>query len=60
MEIKTPVVACNLNLTSEPSLKTVPKLMPSKILDVENRKIGIIGYLTPNTTVMIENCSKND
>ncbi|XP_065212188.1 protein 5NUC-like [Planococcus citri] len=46
--VKTPVVCANLNLTSEKRLD-LPNLTPSKVLSVEGKKIGIIGYLTPLT-----------
>jgi 5'-nucleotidase len=40
---------------AEPSLN-VPNLKPSIVLEVGGRKIGIIGYLTPETKeVAIEN-----
>lgn len=45
--IKTPVVCSNLNLSAEQGL--VPVLPMSKVLTVEGRKIGIVGYLTPTT-----------
>lgn len=51
--ITIPVVACNLDLTKEPSLADEPNLMKSKVLTVNGRKIGIIGYLTPETAVSI-------
>lgn len=49
--INVPIVASNLNLTCEPSLANEPNLMKSKVLVVNGRKIGIIGYLTPETEV---------
>ncbi|KAE9545071.1 hypothetical protein AGLY_000614 [Aphis glycines] len=50
--INVPVVASNLDLTYEPSLVNEPNLMKSKVLVVNGRKIGIIGYLTPETEVL--------
>ncbi|XP_015368350.1 PREDICTED: protein 5NUC-like [Diuraphis noxia] len=50
--ITIPVVACNLDLTNEPSLANEPNLMKSKVLTVNGRKIGIIGYLTPETAAI--------
>ncbi|XP_026814840.1 protein 5NUC-like [Rhopalosiphum maidis] len=47
-----PIVASNLDLTGEPSLANEPNLMKSKVLMVNGRKIGIIGYLTPETTII--------
>ncbi|XP_065212257.1 protein 5NUC-like [Planococcus citri] len=46
--ITTPVVCCNLNITSEKRLD-LPNLRPSEVLTVEGRKIGVIGYLTTET-----------
>jgi len=51
--ITIPVVASNLDLTNEPLLVDEPNLMKSKVLTVNGRKIGIIGYLTPETAVSI-------
>lgn len=51
--ITIPVVASNLDLTDEPVLASEPNLMKSKVLTVNGRKIGIIGYLTPETAVSI-------
>jgi 5'-nucleotidase len=51
--ITIPVVVSNLDLTNEPSLASQPNLMKSKVLTVNGRKIGIIGYLTPETAVSI-------
>jgi len=51
--ITIPVVACNLDLTNEPLLVDEPNLMKSKVLTLNGRKIGIIGYLTPETAVSI-------
>ncbi|XP_066153262.1 protein 5NUC-like isoform X3 [Euwallacea fornicatus] len=48
--ISVPVVAANTNFSQEPSLEG--KIQPSVILDVDGRKVGIIGYLTPNTAVI--------
>ncbi|XP_026815926.1 protein 5NUC-like [Rhopalosiphum maidis] len=50
--ITIPVVVSNLDLTNEPSLASQPNLMKSKVLTVNGRKIGIIGYLTPETAVI--------
>ncbi|XP_008185372.1 protein 5NUC [Acyrthosiphon pisum] len=47
--ITIPVVASNLDLTDEPVLANEPNLMKSKVLTVNGRRIGIIGYLTPDT-----------
>lgn len=51
--VTVPVVASNLDLSDEPSLANEPNLMKSKVLRVNGRKIGIIGYLTPETMVSV-------
>lgn len=48
--ITAPVVSCNLDLLNEPLLANEPNLMKSKVLTMNGRKIGIIGYLTPETS----------
>lgn len=47
-EVNFPVLAANLDLENEPILK-VPNLVPSKVFEIEGRKVGVIGYLTPET-----------
>lgn len=49
--ITIPTVASNLDLTDEPTLASEPNLMKSKVLTLNGRRIGIIGYLTPETAV---------
>ena len=49
--ITVPVVGANLDLTKEPSLAN--HLKPSTVLTVDGHKIGVIGYLTPETMVSI-------
>jgi 5'-nucleotidase len=54
-EVNFPVLAANLDLTEEPELQT-KSLVPSFIKEVDGVRIGIIGYLTPDTKlVAIEN-----
>lgn len=49
-EIKIPVLAANLILDNEPALQGKPILTPSYIFTMEDGiKIGVIGYLTPET-----------
>jgi 2',3'-cyclic-nucleotide 2'-phosphodiesterase (5'-nucleotidase family) len=43
-----PVLAANLGLDNEPVLKK-PSLKPSHVFDIDGTKIGVIGYLTPET-----------
>eukprot|EP00095_Tigriopus_kingsejongensis_P006521 maker-scaffold172_size289735-snap-gene-1.31 protein:Tk06521 transcript:maker-scaffold172_size289735-snap-gene-1.31-mRNA-1 annotation:"hypothetical protein DAPPUDRAFT_42388" len=42
-----PLLACNLDLTREPLLNG--KIKGSIVVVVDNRKIGIVGYVTPDT-----------
>lgn len=48
-----PVLASNLNLTLEPELDA-SSLKKSVILNVSGHKIGVIGYLTPDTKSIAE------
>ncbi|XP_043482666.1 protein 5NUC-like [Leptopilina heterotoma] len=43
-----PIVTSNLDLSQEPTLQK-SKLLNSTILEVKGKKIGVIGYLTPDT-----------
>ncbi|CAO1320937.1 unnamed protein product [Diamesa hyperborea] len=47
-EITFPVLSANLDLTKEPTMQ-VPALKKSHIFTIKDRKIGVIGYLTPDT-----------
>ncbi|KAF4532379.1 hypothetical protein B566_EDAN004460 [Ephemera danica] len=47
--ITIPVVGANMDLSQEPRL--IGHILPSTVLTVDNRKIGVIGYLTPETRV---------
>lgn len=44
-----PVVTANLDLSNEPSMQHTKSLKPSVILTAKGRKIGVIGFLTPET-----------
>lgn len=46
-----PVLATNLNLSKEPGLKAT-KLANSTVLEINGTKIGVIGYLTPDTVIL--------
>ncbi|XP_046753218.1 protein 5NUC-like [Diprion similis] len=46
-----PILAANLNLTNEPELQAT-RLAKSTILDVNGTRVGIIGYLTPETKLL--------
>lgn len=48
-KLNCPVLAANLKLTKVPELDTQKNLKKSVILEISGRKIGIIGYLTPET-----------
>lgn len=50
--ISAPVVTCNLDLKYEPELENSP-LKPSIVIQTNGVKIGIIGYLTPETKVSV-------
>ncbi|XP_017155292.1 protein 5NUC-like [Drosophila miranda] len=48
-EVNFPVVACNLDLRNVPELAATKNLVHSTILETQGTKIGVIGYLTPDT-----------
>ncbi|KAH8316328.1 hypothetical protein KR067_005183 [Drosophila pandora] len=48
-EVNFPVLACNLDLSKVPELKATKHLAHSAILEANGTKIGVIGYLTPDT-----------
>lgn len=55
--LTTPVLAANLLLTKVPDLAAEKNLMKSVVLDVNGTKVGVIGYLTPDTRFL---AVKND
>jgi len=46
-----PIVTANLDLSQQPNLAAT-KLRNSTILNVSGKKIGVIGYLTPETKIL--------
>lgn len=46
-----PIVTSNLDLSKQPNLAAT-KLLNSTVLTINGRKIGIIGYLTPETKII--------
>ncbi|VVC93230.1 unnamed protein product [Leptidea sinapis] len=55
--LSCPTLAANLILDDEPELKAQEKLRNSVVFDINGVKIGVIGYLTPDTRVL---SSKNN
>lgn len=47
-----PILAANLILTKEPELRAEKNLMDSVVFNINDTKIGVIGYLTPDTKVL--------
>ncbi|KAH8309373.1 hypothetical protein KR059_008760 [Drosophila kikkawai] len=47
-----PVLACNLNLTEVPEMAAAKQLANSTVLETNGVKIGVIGYLTPDTKTL--------
>nr|ACE75396.1 5' nucleotidase, putative [Glyptapanteles indiensis] len=47
-----PIVTSNIDLTGEPALAAAEKLTNSTVLEVHGKRVGIIGYLTPETKVI--------
>ncbi|KAH8373049.1 hypothetical protein KR009_011033 [Drosophila setifemur] len=50
--VEFPVLACNLNLTNAPELAATKQLTNSTVLETNGVKIGVIGYLTPDTKTL--------
>jgi 5'-nucleotidase len=50
-----PVLAANLDLSKEPGLASAKQMIPSMELTVGGRRVGIIGYLTPETKSNVGN-----
>ncbi|XP_075168991.1 protein 5NUC-like [Haematobia irritans] len=48
-KVNFPIVAANLNLSKVPQLEESPNLYKSTILDINGVKVGVIGYITPET-----------
>ncbi|XP_033148927.1 protein 5NUC-like isoform X2 [Drosophila busckii] len=48
-QLNFPVVSCNLDLTFVPKLANIKQLVSSTIISRLDRRIGVIGYLTPLT-----------
>lgn len=50
-ESEVPILGCNVDFSDEPKLKNLqPK--PSLVVERAGTKIGLIGYVTPNTTYL--------
>ncbi|XP_055386861.1 protein 5NUC-like [Condylostylus longicornis] len=47
--LNTPVVVSNLDLSNEPKMQNIKNLHNSIILELASHRIGIIGYVTPET-----------
>uniref|UniRef100_A0A1B6M5F3 5'-nucleotidase n=1 Tax=Graphocephala atropunctata TaxID=36148 RepID=A0A1B6M5F3_9HEMI len=43
-----PIVCSNIDLT-DPTFHNLTQISPSKVLDIDGVKVGVIGYLTPET-----------
>lgn len=50
-EINFPVLVTNINFDNEPALQN-ENLKKSHIFEIGGHKIGVIGYLTPETNVL--------
>ncbi|XP_017486162.1 PREDICTED: protein 5NUC-like [Rhagoletis zephyria] len=51
--VNFPVLTCNLDLSKEPEMAASQHLMNSTVLEVNGTKIGVIGYLTPDTKYLV-------
>ncbi|XP_073811844.1 protein 5NUC-like [Musca autumnalis] len=48
-KVDFPIVAANLDLSSSPKLRHSKHLQNSTVLEVNGAKVGVIGYITPDT-----------
>ncbi|KAH8400587.1 hypothetical protein KR222_007245, partial [Zaprionus bogoriensis] len=46
-----PVLACNLDLSGEPTMAATKRFAKSTILDIKGTKIAVIGYVTTETKI---------
>lgn len=46
------MLAANLDLTSTPEMMNTKSLQNSTVFDVNGVKVGVIGYLTPDTKML--------
>lgn len=46
-----PTVVANIDASAEPGLNKL--LLPSVVLTINNTKVGVVGYLTTDTPVLI-------
>lgn len=58
-QVKYPVLAANVNLQNEPYLHA-DLFQPSITVDVDGRKIGIIGYLSRDVKSLVGHSVKMD
>ena len=49
-ELKFPILSCNIDASQSPELKD--KIKPYTIIDLNNTKVGIIGFTTPDTSFL--------
>lgn len=49
-QVRSPILAANLDLSDAPEMR--PHVKPSVVLDVNGTRVGIIGYLTPETATL--------
>lgn len=48
-DVEFPVLAANLDLSQEPTMASAKSLKPSTVFTVAGHRVGVIGYLTPDT-----------
>ncbi len=51
-EAHFPVLAANLDLSNTPEMANTTALKNSTVFDVNGVKVGVIGYLTPETKTL--------
>ncbi|XP_068143744.1 protein 5NUC-like isoform X1 [Drosophila tropicalis] len=55
-DVEFPVLACNLDMRNVPQLAAAKHLANSTVLETNGTRIGVIGYLTPDTKKLTLNC----
>ena len=52
-EVDFPVLASNLDLSKVPEIENSKSFAKSTVLTVNGSKVGVVGYLTPETKVLV-------
>ncbi len=58
-DVKFPVLAANINTTEDHILWKTRSLKKSVVFEVNGVKVGVIGYITPETKYVTVECDVN-